>query len=443
MGVAAADFDNDGFVDVCITGYEENALFQNQGDGTFLQVPLPQQAQRGRWSASCAWGDANGDGNLDLFITNYADVPADKYPLCEHTAAGKTISIVCHPHQLVPLLDMYYTNQGNGEFADASEEAGIRQGEPYHGLGVVAADLEQDGDLDFYIANDADPNQLWENQGQGRFIERGAAAGVATNRHGQREAGMGIAIGDFRGVGELDLFVTNFYYETNTYYRNEGALLFSDVTEELGLGAPSRLRLAFGVSAADFDRDGWLDLFVANGHVHDRLPEIGRDEPFAQPPSMFHNQQGQRFAELSASSGPWFVQPHVARGAAVADFDRDGDPDLAVNCLNSPAALLQNESAAKHGWLRIELIGRESNRGGIGAVVRFDLGDRTQAVPVLAGTSYLSCDEQGILIGLGAAEKVRQATVVWPSGRREQWTDLAANQQYRLMEGSGGELSSQ
>jgi hypothetical protein len=268
-------------------------------------------------------------------------------------------------------------------------------------------------------------------------VEHGALSGAATNRHGQREAGMGVATGDFRGRGLCDLFVTNFFFETNTFYRNEGALFFTDVTAEIGLGAPSRLRLGFGASAADFDSDGWLDLFVANGHVHDRLPEIGRDEPFAQPQSIYRNIEGKRFADLSVNSGPWLREPHLGRGSAVADFDRDGDPDLAVNCLNSRAALLQNESNRSKGWLRVQLIGRQSNRGGVGAIVTFDVGDRKLTRTRQAGASYLSCDEEILLVGLGPAGEFPEATVVWPSGRKEAWEGLTGNRQHQLIEGEG------
>ncbi|HUG66756.1 MAG TPA: CRTAC1 family protein [Pirellulaceae bacterium] len=436
MGIASADYDNDGFADLCLTGYETNTLLHNNGDGTFEQVALPQTFSPGRLSASCAWGDIDADGNLDLYITNYAKLGPEDYPICEHTAAGTTIHVACHPSNLDRVPDLFYRNTGEGQFVELSKAAGIVEGDGRQGLGVIAADLDQDGDTDFYVANDTTPNYLWENRGDGRFTDRGADSGTATNRHGAREASMGVAVGDVDGNGQLDLFVTNFYNETNTLYRNEGSCLFSDVTDEMGLGAPSRLRLGFGASFADFDNDGWLDVLTANGHIHDRLHEIGREESFAQLAQVFHNERGLRFRDVSPASGLYFREPHVARGTAIADYDRDGDSDVAISQLNSDAALLQNNAGDTGRWLQVELVGIESNRDGIGAALHIDLGDRMLVHTVQAGGSYLSCDERAVLIGLGSLDKVRQLTVVWPGGRRESWNDLSANRLWRLVEGS-------
>jgi hypothetical protein len=278
--------------------------------------------------------------------------------------------------------------------------------------------------VDLYVANDTTPNFLWENQGRGSFVDRGVASGTAFNRYGASEAGMGVAAGDVDGDGRFDLFVTNFFGETNTLYRNEGGLLFCDVTREIGLAAPSMARLGFGTCLADFDRDGWLDLFVTNGHVHDRLQEIGRDEPYAQLAQVFHNDRGARFSDVSAGSGRFFCEPHVGRGAATADYDRDGDVDVAVNHLNGPAALLRNDAAAAGGWLQIELIGTTSNCDGVGAVVTVDLGSRTLVQAAQAGASYLSCHESRLSVGVADAQRIRRVSVRWPSGRDEAWVGL-------------------
>lgn len=437
MGVAAADYDNDGFADLCITGYGENALWRNNGDGSFTRVPLPLERLPGRLSASCTWGDVDGDGNLDLYVTNYAQLGPADYPTCQHTVGDTTIAISCHPANLQHVSDLLYRNTGTGEFEEISADAGIAAGTPQPGLGVIAADLDNDGDVDFYVANDTTPNQLWVNQGDGRFVDRGADAGVARNRDGACEAGMGIAVGDVDGNGRTDLFVTNYYKETNTLYRNEGELLFADVTDELGLGAPSLLRLGFGTSLADFDRDGWLDLMVANGHVQDLLHKVKRDEPFAQLPLLFHNQRGRRFQDVSATAGSYFSHLHVGRSTATADFDRDGDVDLAVNGLNESAALLRNESASTGHWLRVELVGVQSNRGGVGAVLELDLGERKLVRSLHAGSGYLSSDEATMLIGLGPSDVVRGLTANWPIGRRETWSALPADRLWRLVEGTG------
>ncbi|MDA1052934.1 MAG: CRTAC1 family protein [Planctomycetota bacterium] len=437
MGIASADYNNDGFADLCVTGYEVNTLLHNNGDGTFARVTLPQQSSPGRLSASCAWGDIDADGNLDLYITNYAKLGPEDYPICEQSAAGKTIHIACHPSKFDRMPDFLYRGVGDGQFIEISQAAGIVDGESLQGLGVIAADLDQDGDTDFYVANDTTPNYLWENRDDGQFTDRGPDSGTSTNRHGAREASMGMAVGDVDGNGQLDLFVTNYYDETNTLYRNEGSFLFSDVTDEMGLGAPSRPRLGFGASFADFDNDGWLDLLTANGHIHDRLHEIGRNGSFAQLAQVFHNGRGSRFRDVSVSSGLYFREPHVGRGTAIADYDRDGDSDVAINQLNSEAVLLQNNAKEIGRWLQVELVGIASNRDGIGAILQIDLGDRVLVRSVQAGASYLSCDERAMLIGLGSLDMVREVTVVWPGGRRESWNDLGANRLWRLVEGTG------
>jgi hypothetical protein len=437
MGVAAADYDNDGFADLCVTGYGENVLYHNNGDGTFCQQRLPQGQSPGRLSASCAWADVDADGNLDLYITNYARLGPENYPLCQHTERGKTMYIDCHPRLLQALTSSLYRNCGDGQFADISAAAGISTAPARCALGVVAADLDDDGDVDFYVSNDTTPNFLWENQGDGTFVDRGVASGTAFNRYGACKAGRGVEAADFHGDGRFDLFVTNFFHEGNTFYRNEGRLLFSDVTPESGLGAPSKLRLGFGTCAADFDQDTFLDLLVVNGHVHDRLHEIGRDEPFAQLPLLFYNERGSRFSEVSAGSGRYFVEPHVGRGAAAADFDRDGDVDVAVNHLNGPAALLRNETTPAGGWLQLELIGIRSNRSGVGAVLTIDLGRQRLVRTRQAGSGYCSCGEERLLIGVGDAVRVQRVSIRWPSGLQESWADLPVNSFRQLVEGTG------
>jgi hypothetical protein len=287
------------------------------------------------------------------------------------------------------------------------------------------------------LANDSTPNFLWENQGDGTLADRGVVSGTALNRYGVSEAGMSVEAADFTGDGRFDLFVTNFFHETNTFYRNEGSLIFTDITPESGLGAPSKLRLGFGTCGLDFDRDAFLDLLVANGHVHDRLHEIGRDEPFAQLPLLFHNEQGTRFHEVSAGSGRYFDEPHVGRGVAAADFDRDGDVDVAVNHLNGPAALLRNDTTPAGGWLQIELVGTRSNRDGIGAVVTIDLGRQTLVRTRQAGVGYCSCGEERLSIGTGDSKDVKRVSIRWPSGRQESWANLSVDTFVTLVEGAG------
>lgn len=437
MGAASADFDNDGFADLYVTNFGENRLYLNNGDGTFSEVGRALGVNDSRFGSSCCWADIDRDGNLDLYVSNYLQIDLAKYPLCRTRYAGREISFGCHPHYVPAAYDVLFRNLGDGRFEDFSERAGLHHEPARQGLGVMSADLDGDGDADFYVGNDTVPNQLWENQGNGTFRDRGLESGAALNRHGAAEASMGVAIGDVDGDSQFDLFVTNYFNETNTLYRNEGGLQFLDVTEDFGLAAPSRLRLGFGVSLIDANNDGWLDMFVANGHVQDRLKELGRDdEPFAQLAQLFVNDRGRRFRDESDRSGAYFRQPQIGRGTATADFNRDGRSDIAVLHLNGQPALLRNTSHAGH-WLSVRLVGTTSNRDGVGAVVTVQLENRQLVRLKHAGASYLSCDEERLLIGVGMAKKVNRLAVRWPSGREEQWDDLPADNTYHLIEGTG------
>ncbi|MBT4865467.1 MAG: CRTAC1 family protein [Planctomycetaceae bacterium] len=443
MGISVGDFDNDGFQDIYVTNFGRNRLLQNNGDGTFSEIAAVAGVDDSAYGSSCTWVDLDADGNLDLFVCNYLKLDANKYKLCTVGYNGRRFAISCHPRYVPAARDVVFHNEGDGSFTDWTQSAGLTTSPAAQGLGVIAADLDADGDIDIYVANDSVPNDLWINRGGGKFVNEGLLSGTALNRKGLREAGMGVAVGDVDGDGRPDLFVTNYYGETNTLYRNEGAAFFLDVTNEFGLAGPSRLRLGFGDSLFDFDNDGWLDLFVANGHVHDRQKLIGRDELYAQQPQLFRNQTGRRFVDVSKSGGAYFQRNVVGRSSAVADYDRDGKADLAVGHLDSKFVLLHNASQASgkpqtNGMksLRIELIGVRGNRDAIGAVVEVRNGKQRLTRFRTASAGYLSCDEGALTIGIGKTNAPVDITVRWPGGSRETFRSLQTGQRHVLIEGS-------
>lgn len=436
MGVAVGDFDNDGFPDVYVSSYGQNRLYHNNGDGSFSEIAADRHVDDHRFGSSSTWADIDGDGDLDLFVANYLRLDKDNYPLCKHTELGKTYHSGCHPRYQKHEYDILYQNDGDGTFTDISEASGLKSGVARCGLGVIATDLDNDGDVDFYVANDTVHNQLWINDGGGVFTDDALVAGVAVNRIGQAEAGMGLAAGDVDGDGLPDLFVTNYFSESNTFYRNEG-FGFTDVTSEYGLAAPSKLRLAFGASLFDADNDGWLDLFVANGHVHTEQSAMGRNEPFAQLPQLFRNQNGRRFGDASALSGDYFSRRLVGRASCVADFDRDGRLDLAVQHLNGAATLLRNETAAVGRVVTIELVGMESARDGNNAVVNVTVGGRQITRASTGSSSYLSSNDSRLSIGVGESDVADLIEVRWPGGRKEVWHSASTSEVHRLIEGTG------
>lgn len=438
MGMAVGDYDNDGFPDLYISSYGRDSFYRNNGDGTWSEVLDQPVLNDERFSASCTWADIDGDGDLDLYVTNYLKLDPNNYPLCSHVEMGKRYPGGCHPRYQMHEYDLLIRNNGNGTFTDITEAAGLLAETPRAGLGVVTGDFDEDGDQDFYVANDTVNNQLWVNSGDGTFVDDALLMGVAVNGIGVPEAGMGLAAGDVDGNGLTDLFVTNYFNETNTLYRNEGENLgFTDVTAEFGLAAPSRQRLGFGTSLIDADNDGWLDLFVANGHVQSYPPELDRLTPFAQLQQLFRNQKGIRFQEVSATAGPYFQKALVGRSSALADFNQDGRGDIAVLHLNGPLALLQNETPAAGPLLTLHLIGQASNRDAIGARVEIRTGERTLFRWCQGSQGYLSSDFRLIQVGLDSASQADSVTVRWPSGLRESWDGLKAGQTHPLKEGEG------
>ncbi|MCA9053719.1 MAG: CRTAC1 family protein [Planctomycetaceae bacterium] len=435
MGVTVGDFNADGFPDLYVSNFGPNRLFINDGDGTFSDVSAVAGVGYGGYSASSTWFDADSDGLLDLFVANYLQVDVSDYRICHEPATtGAKLAIPCPPWTYPGDPDRFYRNLGDGRFADETVDRGIAAVDAAHGLGVVVGDFDADGDVDLYVANDADLNHLWMNDGEGQFEELGLLAGTAVNADGAREAGMGVAAGDVTGDGLPELFVTNYFAETNTLYRNEGLGFFSDVSSPLGVGGPSRARLGFGTAFLDVDNDDDLDLFIANGHLHDRLSELGREVPYQQPPQLLQFGDG-RFEDVSEIAGEPFRNEQLGRGVAVADYDGDGLMDVAVSRLHSTVSLLKNVSSRPGHWLQVGLVGTSTHRDSIGArvAVRTSTG---RSVRFRDGSSsYLSTHDSMIHFGLADSESVDAIEVRWPRGQKQEWRGLPCGARVLLVEG--------
>lgn len=436
MGACAADYDNDGHADLYLTGFEGNALYRNNGDGTFTDVTAQAGAGIRSWSTSCAWGDFNKDGFLDLYVANYVDFGMNNNQFCGDVV--QRVRAYCHPNVYGGLPDVLLRNNGDGTFSDVSQQAGVAN--PSNGLGVVVGDYDNDGWPDIYVANDSVPNFLYRNLGNGRFEEVGQWAGVAVNRNGRPEAGMGTDFGDIDNDGLLDIFVTNLDWETNTLYHNQGKGLFVDATAESGLGEPSLPMVGFGTAFVDLDNDGLLDIAVTNGNVLDNAKFFREAASYEQPKHLYHNLGGGKFREVSTASGPGFATLTVGRGLYAGDFDNDGDLDLLITNNGQRVELLRNDSIRKAGRanaLLLRTVGTKSNRDGVGARITLTAGGTRQIREVKAGSSYLGQNDMRVHFGLGRAARAERIEVRWPSGVVDVLEDVQANQILTISEGRG------
>ena len=425
-GIAAADFDNDGFVDVLVTGYGGLVFYQNEGDGTFRETARPAGLDDRLWSSSAAWGDVDRDGDLDLYVVHYVDWSLANHPLCPGPRAGDRD--VCPPRRFAGLPDTLYENLGDGTFRDASSEAGLQP--DGKGLGVVMADVDLDGDLDIYVANDTVPNFLYQNDGNGHFREVGMTSGTAVNETGAPDGSMGTDVGDFDGDGLPDVWVVNYERESFALYRNEGKCCFQHISQSTGVTALGGLYVGWGTVFLDFDRDGDEDLFISNGHVI-RYPV---NAPLRETPLVIENDSGKRVVNVSAQAGDYMTTPHMGRGATLGDVDDDGDPDLVVVHTNEPVALISNESSNENGWISLRLIGKRSTREPIGAVVRLTTAHGTQMRQIKGGTSYASTCDRRLLFGLGEATRVEGIEIVWPAGRVQKLSEVEPGRVLTIVE---------
>jgi enediyne biosynthesis protein E4 len=433
MGAAAGDFDNDGHIDLFVTGVGGNRLFRNTGQGAFTDVTRKAGLTQQGFSASAAWVDVDNDGHLDLFVTNYVEWSLAGDKRC--SLDGKTKSY-CTPEVYQGAAPWLFRNRGNGTFEDVTRKAGLHDA-GNKALGVALIDIDGNGRLDLFVANDTQPNRLYRNSGTGTFVDEAVAAGVAFSDTGTARAGMGVDAADWAGSGRQGLVIGNFSNEMIALYRNEGGGLFTDEAPASSIGRGSLLTLTFACFFFDADNDGRLDVFAANGHVADDIERVQPKITHAQPAHLFRSLGGTRFEDL-APAIPALAQPVVARGAAYLDFDNDGHLDLVVTTNNGPARLLRNAGGARGNALRVQLVGTASNRSAIGATVVATLrGGARQSAMVKSGSSYLSQSELPLTFGLGQASNVEGLEIRWPSGRVEKLAAENAGQTIVVHEGKG------
>jgi hypothetical protein len=449
QGCCVGDYDNDGLDDLFVSYYGQPILYRNYGDGTFTDVTAKAglTQSRTRWNSGCAFLDYDKDGHLDLFVANYIDFDIKTAPLPE--AAGcsyKGMQVACGPPGLDGGKNILYHNNGDGTFTDVSEKAGMWDTIGTYGLSVVIADLDNDGWPDIYVANDSTAATFYQNQKNGTFKDVAIESGIAYSPDGKPQAGMGVAVGDFNRDGFLDIVKTNFAGDTDSLYQNLGDGTFEDHTYLSGLGINTRY-LGWGVAFIDLDNDGWLDIFISNGHVYPEVDGSHLDAPYAEHKYVYRNLRNGQFEDVTNQAGPGMTAAVPARGCAMGDYDNDGDMDIVVNCVNAIPQLLRCDSTIPRNWIKIRVVGKKSNRTGIGARITVTAATAPQDVSglckqpmrqieeVRSGGSYYSQNDLRIHFGLDQAVKADSVEIAWPSGAKDVLHDLAANHLYIVEEG--------
>jgi hypothetical protein len=433
QGLTVGDVDGDGDRDVYAAAYGRSRLFLNDGRGRFAEAGVERGLRDEPWSICGAFLDLEGDGDLDLYTVAYLDMPIAAHAFC---GPSRELRAYCHVDLWEGADDRLYRNDGQGRFTDVSEAASLR-GIRGKGLASIAADFDDDGDIDLFVANDSQPNLLLRNEGDGRMSEVGRRSGVDLNAEGRSEACMGTDAGDLDGDGDLDLYIANFEQETNTLYRNDGRLFFTDVSVTSGAGVRSLAQLGFGVIFLDVENDGDLDVYVANGHILDNAEEIQQNSSYAQPDQLYFNDGRGRFALAPAELGPSLAEPRVGRSVARADFDRDGDDDLVVSNSNEPPWVLRNDLAQGHR-IALRLRGPSGRIDAEGARVLLTSGDRRIVRAIVTGAGYGAHSDSEIIVGLGEATAVDRLEIRWPFGPTSEHGPLEADRRYTFA--YGGEL---
>ncbi|HEY0080753.1 MAG TPA: CRTAC1 family protein [Pyrinomonadaceae bacterium] len=431
MGVAAGDYDSDGFQDIYVTNYGRNILYRNNGDGTFTDVTEKAGVAAPGWSTCAVWFDYDADGKLDLFVSSFVFYDKTQKPFC--TDAERSRHYYCVPKLFKPMPSRLFRNRGDGTFADVSGESGIAAS-PGKSFGAVATDVNNDGLIDLFVANDTMPNFLFVNKGAGKFEEAGLAAGVAYGETGRARSGMGVDAADYDGDGWQDLFVANIDQEFFSLYHNEHDLTFVDEPGEIA--STTHLLSGWGLKFFDYDSDGDPDLFLANGHPDDFIEMRAARVKYREPLLLFEN-TGKAFRNASAESGAVFKRDYAARGMAVGDVDNDGDADVLVSNNGEAPLLLRNDGGNRNNWLGLQLVATKSNSSAVGALITWQTGGVRRSRLKIGGGSYLASHDPRELLGLGRAAKIDFIEIRWPSGRVDKLSDVPVNSYVRVVEGQG------